>query len=181
MRWRASYSMILMMAACALVAYGVYALLPHQTAPTSVHIPATPAKEVRGTEKEAVTPKVAYVYSDSAKSKLKLPDAVQADATVKVVSASRVEADERAHTVTTTLNIQTGEFTTYDRSEPIPWLSIKTRGEAGIAYGVKNGTMVGRLYVNQDIVQIKSVRIGAMATLDQDGDYFVGIRAGLRW
>jgi len=35
--------------------------------------------------------------------------------------------------------------------------------------------------VREDVLQIKSVHLGATASLDSDRDYFVGVGVGVKW
>lgn len=142
---------------------------------------ATPAPEVREAPKVEIKPAVVKVYAQAAKTKLQLPAVVSADAGQHVIAASQVRADERPRTLITTLDERTGEATTYDRLDPLPWFAPETRGEIGIVYGLRDGAPMGRLMVRQNLIQIKSVRLGAHATLDQDGQWFAGVGAFYRW
>lgn len=144
-------------------------------------MPATLAPELKSTEKTVIAPPVVRVYAPAAKARLKLPAATQADAAVHVVTASRVPADERPHTVITLLDERTGEAETISRTDPLPWLAPDTRGEFGVSYGIRNGVTVGRLSLRQDVLQIKSVHLGATANLDTDGQWFAGVGAWYRW
>lgn len=150
--------------------------------PPGIHLPANPAPELM--REETVPVLVAepiQVYRPAVKAKLKLPPAVQADAKQHVVASTRTPADERPHTVTTTLDTSTGEFTSHDRADPLPWLAVNTKTEIGLFYGLKGGEQVIRLQGQQDLLQIKAVRVGATATLDSDGEAFVGVGAWARW
>lgn len=167
------------------LAFGATALYFHfkpDPAPPGIHMPATPAPELK--REETIPVQVAEpirVYKPAVKKKLKLPPAVQADAGQHVVASTKTANDERQHTVTTTLNTSTGEFTSYDRAEPLPWLAVNTKSQVGIYYGLKRGEQITRLEGRQELLQIKAVHIGATATLDSDGETFVGIGAWARW
>lgn len=143
--------------------------------------PATPAPALKAVEKVEIAPPTVQVYAPRAKAKLKLPASVQADAAVHVLAASQVRADERPHTLITTLDTSTGAVETVDRADPLPWLAPETRGEMGVSYGLRDGAPMGRLSLRQNLVQIKSVRLGAVATLDQDGRWYAGVGAFYRW
>jgi hypothetical protein len=154
---------------------------PAPAAP-GIHLPATPAPELK---REETIPVLVFepvqVYKPAVKQKLKLPPAVQADANQHVVASTRTPNDERPHTVTTVLDTSTGKFETYDRAEPLPWLAVSTKSQVGLFYGLKRGDPVIRLQGQQELLQIKAVRIGATATLDGDGETFVGVGAWARW
>lgn len=151
-------------------------------APPGIHMPATPSPELRREETipvQATAP--VQVYKPATKKKLKLPKAVVEDATQHVIASTRTANDERQHTITTTLNTSTGAFTSYDRVEPLPWLAVNTKSQVGIYYGLKRGEQITRLEGRQELLQIKAVHIGATATLDSDGETFVGVGAWARW
>lgn len=159
----------------------LYFLFKPAPAPPGVHIPATQAPEVKGETTVPVAVASVQVYKPAVKKKLKLPPAVQADPKQHVVASTRTPNDERRHTVTTMLDTATGAFTTYDRAEPLPWVAVSTKTQVGLFYGLRGSEQVLRLQAQQDLLQIKAVRLGATATLDSDGVSFVGLGAWARW
>lgn len=165
------------------VVFVAWIMDPRTDSPTPIRAPvaATPAPALKSVDQVTITPPVVKVYAPKAKTKLKLPAAMQADAAVHVLAASQVRADERPHTLYTLIDERTGETQTYDRAEPLPWLAAETRGEVGIGYGLRDGAPMGRLSLRQNLLQVKSVRLGAQANLDQDGQWFVGLGAWYRW
>lgn len=63
---------------------------------------------------------------------------------------------------------------------------LKYQAESGdqsaeILYGLKNSNRTGRLAVNRDLLQVKSVQIGLHGHLDTDGEYLAGAGIGYRW
>lgn len=120
-------------------------------------------------------------HAPRAKRTLQLPAAVQADADQHVIAASRTANDERQHTITTLVDAQTGEVTSYDRVEPLPWVTVNTKSEVGVFYGIKSGSPVLRLQGRQDLLQLKAMHVGVVGTLDSDATFFVGIGASARW
>ena len=180
-RWTARTTLLAVaLATSAAFALGMFST--PKTVPPGMTVIATQAKELRAEKtQEAPAPKTIHVYREAVKKKLKLPDTVQADIKQQVVASSKVVTDDRPHTVTTLVDMDTGKFTTFDRTDPLPWIAVSTHGEAGVAYGIRNGTMIGRLYATQDLLQVKALHAGAMATLDQDGQWFAGLRVGYRW
>lgn len=165
-----------------LAAYGVFAwIIWPAPAPVLPMVPAVPAPVLKTVEKITIAPPAVQVYAPKAKKKLKLPAAMQADPAQHVIAASQVRADERPHTVITLLDERTGEATTYDRADPLPWMAPETRGELGISYGLRDGAPMGRLSLRQNVLQIKAVRLGAQANIDQDGQWFVGLGVFYRW
>lgn len=165
----------------ALTGVTLYFLFKPDPAPPGVHLPATPAPELKREETVPVVIDFVKVYKPAVKKKLKLPDHVQADPKQHVVASTKTANDERQHTVTTTLDTSTGEFTSYDRVEPQPWLAVSTKSQVGLFYGLRGREEIIRLQAQQELLQIKAVRVGATASLDSDGTTFVGIGAWARW
>ena len=166
------------LAACALI---IWAPWDSPSGPIGVSVPAKVAKEVKKAVKVTIKPKQIKVFRPSLKMDLNLPSEVQHNEAIHVVAAAKVPADEHPHTLTTTINETTGEAQSFDRREPLPWLGRDVHGELGIYYGVKDGKPDGRLSIEQKLIQIKAVHLGAQATLDQDGTWFAGIGAAYRW
>lgn len=150
-------------------------------APPGIHLPATAAPELKREETVPVAVASVQVYKPAVKKKLKLPPAVQADPEQHVVASTRTPNDERPHTVTTLVNTATGEFTSYDRAEPLPWLAVSSKTQIGAYYGLRGREQIIRLQAQQELLQVKAVRLGATATLDSDGQAFVGVGAWARW
>jgi len=173
---------LLSLGAAALVVCGACAWIfwPAKPVPAPVGV-ATAAPELRQVEMTTLTPPAVKVFRPAAKTRLSLPAAVQADPGQHVLAASQVRADERPHTLITLLDERTGEATTYDRADPLPWFAPETRGEMGISYGLRDGRPMGRLSLRQNLIQIKAARLGAAANLDQDGQWFAGLGLWYRW
>lgn len=158
-----------------------FAFKPDQ-APPGVHNTATPAPEVAKvpTERVEIVPPI-QVYKPAAKKKLKLPEPVQQDAAQHVIASSKTANDERQHTITTVIDANTGNATTYDRVDPLPWISVNTKSEVGLYYGYRGGEQVVRLQGKQELLQVKAMHLGAIATVDSDGETFVGAGLWARW
>ncbi len=126
-------------------------------------------------------------YQGKTKANLKLPASIQADDNQQVIAASRVPADLRPQTVSTVVNTETGQVQTFTKTEPYPWFAVETRGEIRVAYGYKYSAAthaaapVVRLQAGYDVVRIKALTAGVLATLDNDGDAFVGVGVAYRW
>lgn len=162
-----------------------------QAAPARIAEPAQHAPQIAGTGYDliAITEPI-KVRPASVKPKLKLPPAVVADTTQRVVDAVTVPASDRPVTVTPVLNAETGEVTTYTVAEPLPWLDATQRGDAGLYLGIKRGDPVLRAQARHQLLQIKAVRIGALASVDlplnsrpggPDIDAFIGAGAWVTW
>lgn len=127
------------------------------------------------------------VYQGRTKTNLKLPATVIADEQQQVIAASQVKADLRPQTVSTVINTETGQVQTYVKTDPYPWFAIETRGVATVAYGYKFDARkhttqpVARLQVGYDVVRVKALTAGVVATLDSDRDAFVGVGISYRW
>lgn len=144
-------------------------------------LPATPAPAIKRVPTVEVQTKVVHALAPAAKRKLPLPDAVIDQPSIYALTANRVPTDVRPHTLITTLDIESGDVQTWDVPEPQPWIAPEIQGELGISYGLRDGMPVGRISLRQNVLQIKSVRIGAAASLDTDGVWFAGIGAFYRW
>lgn len=157
-----------------------------QPAPVSVPVIATPSKAVSSVGTETVTMPV-KVYKPEAKKRLNLPKSLQMDSAKHVAASSTIKPDDHPHTVSTIIDDKTGEVTTYDTREPLPWLAVDNHGEAGMAYGIRDGQATVRLEVRQNLLDVKAVKLGVQASVDQPlagsiaPSYFVGVGLSYRW
>jgi hypothetical protein len=175
------YAILFLAAAVVVLAYFHFKPAP---IPTGVQIEAKPAKEVARVPTVPVPVKQVQAYPPAAKKKLDLPKTVQQDAGQHVVASTRTPADERPHTVTTVLDARSGEFHTYDRADPQPWLAVNTRSQVGVLYGYRNGEPAIRIEGHQELLQVKAVHLGAVASADATAgqlDTFVGVGVWARW
>ncbi len=130
---------------------------------------------------EAIKPPSVVVYAPVAKKKVPLPMQVQADTHQYVLASSRVPFGLHPQNVTTVIDDQTGKSTTYVTREPLPWIAVQQTGEARIDYGWKGGSAVARLSMREDLLEVKALYLGINATLDSDGQYFIGAGVGYKW
>jgi len=179
--WR---SYLLVALACSGLVLAYFHFKP-EPAPTGIHMTAKVAPEIA---REETVPIIidfpVQVYAPKVKQKLKLPESVQSNADKHVVASTKTPNDERSHTVTTLLDTSTGKFETYDRADPLPWVAVSTKSEVGMFYGYKDGEPTVRIHGQQELLQIKAVRLGAMASVDMTNghtDTFVGVGAWARW
>ena len=114
---------------------GVY--WPVSTKPAGNTEVAMVAPEVGKIEKEEIVPKKLKVYKPGAKDKLPLPDNIKNNKDDHVINASKIKNDDRDHTVITVVNSETGESTTFDHKEPLPWLALERKSEIRLDYGIK--------------------------------------------
>lgn len=152
--------------AAVLIAVGVYVAMwisAKPVMPPGVHLPATPAKELRGVNTEPLIIDFVKVYPPKVKKQLKLPADVQADERKHVVASTKTTNDERQHTVTTLLDKTTGEFTTYDRVEPLPWVAVSTRRHYGAYIGAMNGEQALAVTARQEMLRVKALKVEAVA------------------
>lgn len=177
--------MLIVLGVIIAIGTGVYFYFKPQPAPTNVHLPAKDAPQVARETTVPVAAKAPLkVYRPEVKRKLKLPDPVQANPEQHVVASSRTAPDERPHTITTVLDTRTGEFTTLDRAEPLPWIAVSTKTEIGAFYGVRNGEPAWRLQAQQELLRVKALHLGAVASADfvrGDVDTYVGVGVWARW
>lgn len=151
-------------------------------APVGSTVVAKPAAELRGIPHQDITPPKVQAYAPPAKKKLDLPADVQDDPNKYVLDSVKLPNDTHPHTITTVIDATTGEVQTFDRRDPLPWFRPEQTGEVRIDYGIKNGmAKVARLTVREDLLQVKALHAGIHATLDTDGQYFLGGGVGWRW
>lgn len=180
-----NYFGILLLLVLVAIGAGLYFHFKREPAPTNVHLPAKDAPQVsRETRVEVAVAAPLKVYRPEVKRKLKLPDAIQQNAAQHVIASSRTVGDERPHTITTVIDTTTGETTTLDRVEPLPWLAVSTKTEVGAFYGVKNGVPAFRVQAQQELLRVKALHLGAVASADVvrgDIDTYVGVGVWARW
>ena len=179
-----------------MVGLGLLAMLvlkPHAPQPVVVNVPqiAQPSKAVADAPKvdlPVAVPVKVYKGGAALKGGLKLPPPVVQDDNKQVIASSTTPAnDNHPHTITTVIDAATGEATTYDKEEPLPWLAWDRGSAVGIYAGIKNGEPAVRLQARQDLFSVKALHVGAIASVDQmasgpiSADYFVGIGAEYRW
>lgn len=155
-------------------------------------VEAAPAPALKDVGKLEITPKhpiKVYAGGKKTKQKLKLPPSVANQDSQQVLAGIKLDMrDDHPRTITTVLDSDTGESSSYITKEPLPWLAVDTRGSLGLYAGIKNGQQTARLEAKQSIAQIKNIHIRATASLDQPlsnnsakQDYFIGIGAELHW
>lgn len=172
----AALAFVLWLALFAVVSF-VDSLQPPQSAP----VPATVSPKVSKLETVTVKPKSVVVYEPKAKQKLGLDAATVADPGKHVLASAKLGANVRPSTVTVVLDESTGEAATLVRVDPYPWLGANPSGSLSLSYGIRSGTPVSRLAVTQDVLQLKALNLGGMATLDSDGQYYAGVGVTYKW
>lgn len=171
---RGNLASLLSMSVILILIATAWTFWPRNKPAAGVSAPLPPAKEVRTVEKIVYRPKLVYVYPDAVKKKLGLPAPVVEDATKKVMTTGRLEAEERDYNLSSVLDTETGGSQIYVEPLPPPWIGPGRRGAVGVAYGLKNGHAAGQLYAQHDLLQVKALHAGARGTVDTDGDYFAG-------
>lgn len=175
----------LVLVACALV-WGLVTVLERRD-PSAQSVEATPAPELKRAPTAPVAiKKPVKTYTGDSKANLKLPKSVVDNPDEHVVAASQVRGSDRPQTVTTTINSETGQVTSYSKVDPYPWFAVETRGEAKLAYGYKADDLgrvrqVTRLAINYDVVRVKAVTAGVVLSADSDGSTFAGVGLTYRW
>lgn len=161
---------------------GVY--WPQPSQPDTGSKVAEVAPQLSGIAKEEIKPEKLKVYKPEAKDKLPLPQDIKKDKDEHVIDASKIKGDGHDHTVITVVNDKTGESTTIDYKEPLPWLSIERKRELRLDYGYKGNPLpvpVLRLTYRADFIQSKMFHAGINTSLDSDLEYFIGLGLGWRF
>lgn len=153
--------------------------------PPGITIEATPAKEVAKEETIPIITAPVQAFKPAVKRKLGLPKTVQDDAAKHVLASVKTANDERQHTVTTVLDKDTGWVSSYDRIEPLPWVSVANKSElfGGVGYD-NHGKRVWALSGRQELLQLKGVHLGVTGlAIGQGGGVNAYLLAGAwyRW
>lgn len=176
MTWRARLMVVAALAACIVCAWLIWEWQTRPAPPpVSVSVPLPEAPQAANQPTERVVVKTVVVYKDRP---VPLPGAAT---TEKVTATARLEAEERPYTLSATLDTETGQSRIWAQAEPLPWLAITTHGEAGLAYGLRDGAPVWRLSARQDVIQVKAVKAGLVGTVDSDGEWFAGVGVRVGW
>lgn len=156
--------------------------------PSEVSVPAMPAPEVkRAPTKRVQVKQPVKVFEDKTKFALKLPDAIVKNEDEHVLAATQVKGSTRPQTVTTVIDEKTGESQTFVKTDPYPWLALENRGEVRMSYGYRYSGLgqpvkaIGRLSFHYDAIRVKALTFGPSATIDTDGQAFVGVGVAYRW
>jgi hypothetical protein len=151
-------------------------------APVGVTVIAAPNKALNNVQKIDVPVKKLRVYDAPAKAKVSVPQPVKDDPNQYVLGSTSLKPGTHPTTVTTTVNADTGESTTYTTREPYPWFAFENQGDIGIGVGFdQTGATVGMIEVHEDLVQIKAAHLGVTAIGMSNRTGFVGLSARMKW
>lgn len=139
-----------------------------------VAVPLPPTKAVAGQNKAPVPMKSVDAYPHKVKAKAKLPAAIVDDDTKHMVASGKLDAEARPYSLYALVDSDTGESTLMAKAEPLPWIGRGKRGAVGIAYGLNNGELGGKLYAYQDLLKVKALAAGVRAEIDNTGNHFAG-------
>ena len=154
------------------------ALWPRKPQPVGQAVPLPPAVEVRTVERVVIQPKIIYVYPDKVKDDLNLPGPVVADTAKKVTATGKLAAEDRPYTMSAVLDTETGLSEIHARPDPLPWLAPGKRTEAAAFLGYKDGDPALRIEARHELLRVKALRLGAVASADATAtelDGFVGV------
>ena len=97
-------------------------------------------------------------------------------------ASSKTANDGRQHTITTMGDDQTGQVTTYDRIEPLPWLAINTSRHYGAYIGALDGQQAIAVTARQEALRIKGVSVEAIAIAAMSQSERMGfVGVGVSW
>jgi hypothetical protein len=179
-------AILILMGICALLAWVLGVLLRPAFAPAPQPVPAQVAPEVINAPTVDIKPPKVRVYAPKVTHELVGKGIVPKGTIDPVLASSRIEASERATTVTTVISEATGEARTYTAPAPLPWIATSSRGHVALDAGLKTrglniGEPVVRLSVRQEVLQVKALHFGVAASIDTQGDAFVGAGVSYRW
>ena len=148
--------------------------------PVNVWKEAKTAPEVKYIPKEVIKIKEVIVYRDVAKEKLDLPAEIKSDPKIHVATSVVIEPSDRQTNITTLLN-ESGEFTTYQKSLPYPWVKFEDRKEVTITQGWRDTQPMTRLSGSWELLQTKAFHWGVNGSIDLDGQKMVGASVSYRF
>lgn len=177
--WQTRRVLVAILAGCLAVA--IWWHFHSQPAPVSVPVIAAPSKAVAHVGTEIIQTPL-KVYKPESKKRLNLPKSLQDDTSKHVAASSTIKPDYHPHTVSTVIDDKTGEVTTYDTREPLPWFAVSSSRHYGAYIGALDGQQAIAVTARQEALHIKGVTvegiaIGAMSQSERMG--FVGI--GISW
>lgn len=145
---------------------------------------ATPSAVLATVEQHEITSKV-QVYDAKAKTRLNLPKDVSGNTAKVVLAATDLPKDRHSRTVSTVLDTDTGEVSSYTETKPLPFLERAVSGSFGVYAGFKNLEPAYRAELKQDFLHIKGITVGGVLTVDHtlsgSTDTFVGAGARYDW
>lgn len=143
---------------------------------------AAPSSQLAGITK-TVEPANVQVYAPKAKAKLDLPKEVQSNERQQVIAATDLPASKRERTVSTVLDLDSGEAIQYVQEKELPWLGKANDTRFGLYAGVKQtpyGTEPAiRAQVSHDLFAVKEATVVLHGAIDATNsgrvDAFVGV------
>ena len=170
------------LAAGIFLAYQLWDYFTPAPMPPGSTVIATPAPELKHTPKVDISPPKVAVFAPAAKRKLNLPATTQADPNKHVLDSSKVKSDTHPHTITTVIDSTTGEVTTFDRRDKLPWLAAESRGEIRVGTGFNQDLhRVHWVRGQYDVLQVKALHAGVDAAIYSDGNKYAGISVAWKW
>lgn len=139
--------------------------------PAAIAQPLPEAPKAKGKPKRAVKTKTGTVevFKDAPAH---LPDQKPTEA---VTTTGELSAREGEYGIFATIDLDTGKSRVWAERQPDPAFAFNTRGEAGLFIGPRSdGETVARAYIRQNLIQSKTWRLGGLATIDSDGEWFAG-------
>lgn len=167
-------------AAIALIGF----MLLETSAPPAVE--AVPAQVLHN--KEVVTTQAPVQhYKKEVKLDLNLPKAVQDNPNKQVLAATDLAPSKRERTVSTVLDLSSGEAIQYVQEKELPWLGAANDTRLGVYAGIKSDHQGSepavRVALSKELMAVKEVRAVLRGSVDFTNtgrtDAFVGV--GLEW
>ena len=146
--------------------------------------PAKPDPRIADTGTETVKPKdcTVIVRKPAAKQALDLPEPIKADPAKHVTAAVIIPPDEHPQSVVSLFDSATGQTETLTQRMEHPWLATEQRGQVWVGYGLaEGGRRAGRILLREDLLQVKALHLGGMASIDTGGQWFAGVGVAWRW
>lgn len=173
--WKSLLILVLVMG----LAYVAWLRFSPQPAPVGSIVPAKVALAAKAIPKVIRHPKAVKTYASAAKRTLQLPKLIADDKNMQVLASSSVDPDSHPHTITTLLNIETGDITTVDRREALPWLTIRRSGALGLEHDLFR--QINTVYVRQDLIQSKDLVLGGKLGYSSERKASASVLIEWRW
>ena len=159
-------------------------MLLKSSAPPSVE--SAPAKVLHN--KEVVTTQAPVQhYKKEVKLDLNLPKAVQDNPNKQVLAATDLAPSKRERTVSTVLDLSTGEAIQYVQEKELPWLGAASVLRLGVYAGIKTSPYGSepsvRAALSKELFAVKETRAVVHGSVDFTNsgrtDAFIGV--GVEW
>jgi len=129
---------------------------------TGVYSPAKPADGMANAPTHTTPPVKLQAYDkETAYKKMHIPEIVLSDPKLELIGTGKVKPSEGGYTIGAVTNIETGKTEIITKEEKRPLFGFGGKTSIGALAGMTTKGDAALLYVNQDVLRIGGVNIGA--------------------